>query len=113
VSLLDIHVLGAPVLRQETQRVETVTDERGYVTRNTHDALNRRLTTTEAFGLLPARTETYGYHDVGNRTEVYDTLGTQLTSDLAVGSSATPLLVASVVLTTLAVAMFLGVGRRS
>jgi peptide deformylase len=27
VSILDIHVLGAPILRQETVRVETVTDE--------------------------------------------------------------------------------------
>ena len=27
MSLLDIHVLGAPILRQETARVETVTDE--------------------------------------------------------------------------------------
>jgi peptide deformylase len=27
VSILDIHVLGAPILRQETLRVETVTDE--------------------------------------------------------------------------------------
>jgi len=49
----------------------------------------------------------------GELTEVYDTLGARLTSDLAVGSSATPLLAASIVLTALAVAMFLGVGRRS
>jgi Ca-activated chloride channel homolog len=45
--------------------------------------------------------------------QVYDTLGTKLTSDLAVGSSALPLLLASVVLTALAVAMFLGLGRRA
>ena len=44
---------------------------------------------------------------------MYERLGAQLTSDLAVGSSAMPLLAASVVLTALAVAMFLGVGRRS
>ncbi len=49
----------------------------------------------------------------GELTEVYDTLGTRLASDLAVGSSATPLLAASIVLTALAVAMFLGIGRRS
>jgi Ca-activated chloride channel family protein len=49
----------------------------------------------------------------GELTEVYDTLGTRLTSELAVGSSATPLLAASIVLTALAVAMFLGIGRRS
>ncbi|CAN5680630.1 hypothetical protein BH18ACT17_BH18ACT17_07100 [soil metagenome] len=45
--------------------------------------------------------------------QVYDRLGARLASDLAVGSSATPLLVASVVLTSLAVAMFLGIGRRA
>lgn len=45
-------------------------------------------------------------------SQVYDRLGIRLTSDLAVGTSATPLLVASAVLTALAVAMFLGVGRR-
>ena len=49
----------------------------------------------------------------GELSQVYDRLGARLTSDLAVGSSATPLLVASAVLTALAVGMFLGVGRRS
>jgi Ca-activated chloride channel family protein len=44
---------------------------------------------------------------------VYETLGARLSSELAVGSSALPLLVASVVLTTLAVAAFLGLGRRA
>jgi len=46
-------------------------------------------------------------------TQVYDTLGARLSTDLAVGSSAMPLLVGAVVLTALAVALFLGVGRRS
>ena len=46
-------------------------------------------------------------------SRVYDTLGARLASDLAVGTSALPLLLASVVLTALAVAAFLGVGRRS
>lgn len=45
-------------------------------------------------------------------SQIYDRLGARLTSELAVGSSATPLLVASTVLTAMAVAMFLGVGRR-
>ncbi|HET6713509.1 MAG TPA: VWA domain-containing protein [Actinomycetota bacterium] len=49
----------------------------------------------------------------GELDEVYERLGAQLTSDLAVGNSAMPLLVASVVLTALAVASFLGLGRRS
>ncbi len=49
----------------------------------------------------------------GELDQVYERLGAQLTSDLAVGNSAMPLLAASVVLTALAVAMFLGVGRRS
>jgi Ca-activated chloride channel homolog len=49
----------------------------------------------------------------GELTDVYDTLGARLTSDFAVGSSAMPLLFASVVLTVLAAAMFLGIGRRS
>ena len=49
----------------------------------------------------------------GELSQVYDRLGARLTSDLAVGSSATPLLVASAVLTALAVGMFLGIGRRS
>ena len=49
----------------------------------------------------------------GELDQVYERLGAQLTSDLAVGSSAMPLLAASVVLTALAVAMFLGIGRRS
>lgn len=44
---------------------------------------------------------------------VYETLGTRLSSELAVGSSALPLLVASVVLTALAVAALLGLGRRA
>jgi Ca-activated chloride channel homolog len=48
----------------------------------------------------------------GELSQVYDRLGARLTSDLTVGTSATPLLVASAVLTALAVAMFLGVGRR-
>lgn len=48
----------------------------------------------------------------GELDEVYDRLGARLSSELAVGSSAMPLLVASVVLTGLAVALFLGVGRR-
>ena len=45
-------------------------------------------------------------------SQIYDRLSARLTSELAVGSSATPLLVASTVLTAMAVAMFLGVGRR-
>ena len=49
----------------------------------------------------------------GELSEVYDRLGARLSSELAVGSSATPLLVASAVLTALAVGMFLGVGRRT
>jgi Ca-activated chloride channel homolog len=49
----------------------------------------------------------------GELGEVYDTLGTRLSSELAVGSSALPLLAASVVLTVLAVGTFLGLGRRS
>lgn len=48
----------------------------------------------------------------GELNQVYDRLGARLTTDLAVGTSATPLLVASAVLTALAVGMFLGVGRR-
>jgi Ca-activated chloride channel homolog len=48
----------------------------------------------------------------GELSQVYDRLGARLTSDLTVGTSATPLLVASAVLTSLAVAIFLGVGRR-
>jgi Ca-activated chloride channel family protein len=44
---------------------------------------------------------------------VYDSLGARLSSELAVGSSAMPLLVASIVLTALAVATFLGMGRRA
>lgn len=48
----------------------------------------------------------------GELGQVYDRLGARLTSDLAVGSSATPLLAAAAVLTALAVALFLGVGRR-
>ena len=49
----------------------------------------------------------------GELSQIYDRLGARLTSDLAVGTSATPLLVASVVLTALAVGMFLGIGRHS
>ena len=45
--------------------------------------------------------------------QVYDSLGARLSSELAVGSSAMPLLVASIVLTALAVATFLGLGRRA
>lgn len=45
-------------------------------------------------------------------TQVYDTLGARLTTDLAVGSSALPLFAASVVLTALAIVAFLGLGRR-
>ena len=48
----------------------------------------------------------------GELSQIYDRLGARLSSELAVGSSATPLLVASVVLTALAVALFLGLGRR-
>ncbi|HVF08377.1 MAG TPA: VWA domain-containing protein [Actinomycetota bacterium] len=48
----------------------------------------------------------------GELGQVYDRLGARLTSDLAVGSSATPLLVAAAALTALSVALFLGVGRR-
>lgn len=48
----------------------------------------------------------------GELDEVYDALGARLSSELAVGSSALPLLVASVVLTVLAVGTFLGLGRR-
>ena len=47
----------------------------------------------------------------GELSEVYDALGARLTSDLAVGSSAAPLLAASALLTALSVAMFLGIGR--
>jgi Ca-activated chloride channel family protein len=49
----------------------------------------------------------------GQLDEVYDALGARLSSELSVGSSALPLLVASVVLTVLAVGTFLGLGRRS
>ena len=49
----------------------------------------------------------------GELSRVYDTLGVRLSSELAVGTSALPLLVASVVLTALAVAAFLGLGRRA
>ncbi len=49
----------------------------------------------------------------GELDEVYDALGARLSSELAVGSSALPLLVASVVLTVLAVGTVLGLGRRS
>jgi Ca-activated chloride channel family protein len=45
--------------------------------------------------------------------QVYEALGARLSSQLAVGSSALPLLLASVVLTALAVVSFLGLGRRS
>ena len=44
-------------------------------------------------------------------TEVYDTLGVRLSGDLAVGSSAFPLLAAAVVLTLLAVILFLAPSR--
>jgi Ca-activated chloride channel family protein len=44
-------------------------------------------------------------------TEVYDTLGVRLSADLAVGSSALPLLAAAVVLTLLAVILFLAPSR--
>jgi Ca-activated chloride channel family protein len=49
----------------------------------------------------------------GELDEVYEALGARLSSELAVGSSALPLLAASVVLTVLAVGTFLGLGRRS
>lgn len=49
----------------------------------------------------------------GELDQVYESLGARLSSELAVGSSAMPLLMASVVLTALAVAMLLGIGRRS
>lgn len=49
----------------------------------------------------------------GELSRVYDTLGVRLSSELAVGTSALPLLVASVVLTALAVAALLGLGRRA
>ncbi|MDH5225368.1 MAG: VWA domain-containing protein [Actinomycetota bacterium] len=49
----------------------------------------------------------------GELDQVYDALGARLTTELAVGSSAMPLLVASALLTALAVALFLGLGRRS
>jgi Ca-activated chloride channel family protein len=48
----------------------------------------------------------------GELDEVYDAIGARLSSELSVGSSALPLLVASVVLTVLALVTFLGVGRR-
>ena len=48
----------------------------------------------------------------GELSQVYETLGARLSSELTVGSSAMPLLAASVLLTALAVAAFLGVGRR-
>ncbi|MET0800713.1 MAG: VWA domain-containing protein [Actinomycetota bacterium] len=48
----------------------------------------------------------------GELSQVYETLGARLSSELTVGSSAMPLLAASVVLTALAVAAFLGIGRR-
>jgi Ca-activated chloride channel family protein len=48
----------------------------------------------------------------GQLSQVYDSLGARLSSDLAVGSSAAPLLAASALLTALSVAMFLGLGRR-
>ncbi|HET9312072.1 MAG TPA: vWA domain-containing protein, partial [Actinomycetota bacterium] len=48
----------------------------------------------------------------GELDEVYDALGARLSSELSVGSSALPLLAASVVLTVLALVTFLGVGRR-
>jgi Ca-activated chloride channel family protein len=44
-------------------------------------------------------------------TEVYDTLGVRLSADLAVGSHALPLLAAAVVLTLLAVILFLAPSR--
>jgi Ca-activated chloride channel family protein len=44
-------------------------------------------------------------------TEVYDTLGVRLSGDLAVGSSALPLLVAAVALTALAIILFLAPSR--
>ena len=44
---------------------------------------------------------------------VYERLGARLSSDLAVGRSATPLLAASVVLLALAIGAFLGIGRRA
>jgi Ca-activated chloride channel homolog len=49
----------------------------------------------------------------GELDRVYDALGARLTSELAVGSSATPLLVSSMVMTAVAAAIFLGAGRRS
>ncbi|MEX1263048.1 MAG: VWA domain-containing protein [Actinomycetota bacterium] len=49
----------------------------------------------------------------GELSQVYDRLGARLSSELAVGSSATPLLVAAAVLTALAAGMFLGIGRRN
>ncbi len=48
----------------------------------------------------------------GELSQVYETLGARLSSELTVGRSAMPLLAASVVLTALAVAAFLGIGRR-
>jgi peptide deformylase len=39
VSLLDIHVLGSPVLRQETQRVESVTPELRRLVDNMFDTM--------------------------------------------------------------------------
>jgi Ca-activated chloride channel homolog len=48
----------------------------------------------------------------GELSQVYETLGARLSSELTVGSSAMPLLAASVVLTALAVGAFLGIGRR-
>jgi Ca-activated chloride channel homolog len=43
---------------------------------------------------------------------VYDTLGARLSSELAIGSSAMPLLLASVAMTAVAAVLFLGVGRK-
>jgi Ca-activated chloride channel family protein len=48
----------------------------------------------------------------GELDQVYDRLGARLSSELAVGSSALPLLLAAVAMTGLSVALFLGAGRR-
>jgi len=40
VSLLDIHVLGSPILRQETERVETITPELRRLVDDMFDTMN-------------------------------------------------------------------------
>ena len=79
VTLYDIDT-DAPITSNLTteytydknSNVSSIKDPNGRITNNTYDELNRRATTTNAFGTIDAATAQSGYDEVGNLTVAID-----------------------------------------